>query len=243
VQSELDEARSKPQKADAVSEDERAKEAHAALQNANLAKDVDIADLREQLDNLQKAQSDHEALQLANADTIAGLKSEMQVLKLERDRLQSEHKVFVSDLNKQLEIQRADLRAASAAKEQMIKELCNSVLADLKTQVEENHVRPEVQKINCEYAKKKTHKEGPGRDGFVATFGDQTDFFAGLEAYSGRPMVSDDEELFDKMQDEFVLCSDPRVKYITTTNYGGLETDLVTEWEFAVAPKPGIVHQ
>ena len=86
-------------------------------------------------------------------------------------------------------------------------------------------------------------KEGPGRDGFVATFGDQTDFFAGLEAYSGRPMVADDEELFEKMREEFVLCSDPRVKFFTTTKYGGLKTDLVTEWEFAVAPKPGNVHE
>ena len=74
-----------------------------------------------------------------------------------------------------------------------------------------------VRRINMCYAAKQT-KDG-ARDGFLGTFGDQTDFFAGLEAFNGRPMVADDAALFEKMRDEFVLCTDSRVRNIYASNY------------------------
>ena len=88
----------------------------------------------------------------------------------------------------------------------------------------------EVQKINRLY-KEKARMEG-GRGGFVATFGDKRNFYEGLDAYNGLPSMSG-KDLFYLMQDEFLECKDSRIKYITTSNYGGLKTDLPTEWEFA----------
>ena len=58
-----------------------------------------------------------------------------------------------------------------------------------------------------------------GQDGFLGTFGHQNDFFEGLEAFNGRPMVADDAALFQKMRDEFLRCTDSRVKNIYASNY------------------------
>ena len=138
-------------------------------------------------------------------------------------------------------------------------------------------VYAEVQKMNAKYKLPGTlHVNGFTKHGFEGIFGDQSVFFDGLEAYSGRPMVcawlsvsapvtrallrrthkhthththtlthahirmrasahtqvATDDQLFEEMAREFKECTDPRVHFITTTNYGGIKTDLITEWEF-----------
>lgn len=62
------------------------------------------------------------------------------------------------------------------------------------------------------------------KGGFEAVFGDQQDFYLGLEAYSGRPMVAGDKKLYYEMRREFSECRDPRIRFITTTNNGNVNT-------------------
>ena len=45
------------------------------------------------------------------------------------------------------------------------------------------------------------------------------------------------EKLFHEMRREFFDCKDPRIQFITTSNYGKLNTDLRTEFEFVVEPR------
>ena len=92
--------------------------------------------------------------------------------------------------------------------------------------------REKVRKINRLYSAKTTTG---GRDGFLGTFGDQTDFFEGLEAFNGRPMVADDAALFEKMRDEFERCTDSRVKNIYASNYK-ISTNV--RWPFPAPVHP-----
>ena len=105
-------------------------------------------------------------------------------------------------------------------------------------------VYAEVQETNAKYKEKGTlaGEGGKKRDGFEGVFGDQAVFFEGLAAYAGSPMVATEEQLFEAMKREFNECIDPRVDLITTTNYGGLETELATEWEFVTDFKAGKLY-
>ena len=106
------------------------------------------------------------------------------------------------------------------------------------TEEERRMVFAEVQKMNSNYKGKGTREvHGVKKDGFEGIFGDQAVFYEGLEAYAGRAMVAKDEQLFEAMKREFNECADGRVHFIKTTNYGGLVTDLATEWEFAAESK------
>jgi hypothetical protein len=76
----------------------------------------------------------------------------------------------------------------------------------------------------------------------VGVFGTRDSFFAGLEAVNGRPVVGTDAEVLEQMRREFDKCADPRIRVIQTTNYGLVQTDLRTEWEFAECPVAGKVY-
>lgn len=93
-----------------------------------------------------------------------------------------------------------------------------------------------VQRANQLYADPKTKNTKDANDGVIGIFGDQSDFFAGLHQYGGKPFVAGNEKLKKAMYAEFINCIDPRIRNIATKNYGGLDTDLQTEWEFAVCP-------
>ena len=99
---------------------------------------------------------------------------------------------------------------------------------------EDQHSTEQVQQVNRLYAGGKTLEKG--QEGFVGTFGNQEAFFEGLEAHGGRVVVADDTGLFEEMHEEYHACQDPRIFNITTTNHGELQTDLITEWEFAAEP-------
>ena len=75
-------------------------------------------------------------------------------------------------------------------------------------------------------AANRAYRDSPG--GFEAVFGNQKDFYMGLEAYSGRPMVAGDKKLYYEMRREFSECQDPRIRFITTTNNGNVNTVIKT---------------
>jgi len=100
---------------------------------------------------------------------------------------------------------------------------------------EDQDSKKQVQRVNRLYAKGKTTETG--KDGFVGTFGNQEVFFDGLEAHGGRVVVADDTGLLEEMRREYHACQDPRIFHITTSNYGELQSDLITEWEFAAEPR------
>ena len=93
-----------------------------------------------------------------------------------------------------------------------------------------------VRQANQHYADPKTIDKEGARDGFLAMFGDQRDFFAGLHQYAGKPIVAGNDKLKKAMYQEFNGCIDSRICNITTSNYGCFETNLETEWEFAANP-------
>lgn len=93
-----------------------------------------------------------------------------------------------------------------------------------------------VRKANQHYADPKTIDKGNAKNGFLAIFGDQRDFFAGLQQYIGKPIVAGNDKLKKAMYKEFNGCIDTRIRYITTSNYGCFETNLELEWEFAANP-------
>ena len=66
---------------------------------------------------------------------------------------------------------------------------------------------------------------------YSASFGREEHFHQGLDEYNGRP---DGGNIEAQMRREF---NDSTT--FTTRNYGGIATDLVTEWEFVVEPKAG----
>lgn len=77
-----------------------------------------------------------------------------------------------------------------------------------------------VRLINKHYASPKTKETSDARPGCRGVFGDESVFFAGLHTYSGRPLVAGDEKLKQAMQQEFLQCTDARVRNIKTSNYG-----------------------
>ena len=87
----------------------------------------------------------------------------------------------------------------------------------------------QVQTFNKKYGLPKSTKGKDARDGINGIFADQTIFYGGLDDYSGRPTVAGDSKLYEEMEREFKSCRDPRIKYIITTNIGGLHTNLETE--------------
>jgi len=77
-----------------------------------------------------------------------------------------------------------------------------------------------VRLINKHFASPKTKETTDARSGFRGVFGDESIFFAGLHTYSGRPLVVGDEKLKQAMQQEFLQCTDARIRNIKTSNYG-----------------------
>lgn len=77
-----------------------------------------------------------------------------------------------------------------------------------------------VRLANKHYASPKTKETQDARSGFRGVFGDQSDFFAGLHNYGGRPLVAGDQKLKEAMEQEFLKCTDARICNIRTSNYG-----------------------
>jgi hypothetical protein len=66
---------------------------------------------------------------------------------------------------------------------------------------------------------------------YSASYGLEEHFYQGLDEFNGRP---DGDHIEEQMRREFNDLTP-----FTTRNYGGIETNLKTEWEFVVAPKEG----
>ena len=79
-----------------------------------------------------------------------------------------------------------------------------------------------VHEANSKYAEDPTT--------FTGSYGSEEHFFQGLDEFNGCPDGSNVEM---QMKKEFQDTS-----AFTTSNYGGIKTDLKTEWEFIVAPHP-----
>ena len=79
-----------------------------------------------------------------------------------------------------------------------------------------------VREANSKYAEDSTT--------FTGSFGNEEHFFQGLDEFNGCPGGSNIEV---QMKGEFQDTS-----AFTTSNYGGIKTDLKTEWEFVVALHP-----
>ena len=69
---------------------------------------------------------------------------------------------------------------------------------------------------------------------FVAKLGGMREFEGGLDNFNGRP---DGDNLEEQMQAEFANSTP-----FTTSNYGGVETNLLQEWEFVVKPVPNKIY-
>ena len=83
-----------------------------------------------------------------------------------------------------------------------------------------------VQDANSRYAEDPTS--------YSASFGLEEHFYQGLDEYNGRP---DGSNIEAQMLREFRS----RESFVTR-NYGGVRTDLATEWEFVLAPLEGKVY-
>jgi len=90
-------------------------------------------------------------------------------------------------------------------------------------------LRDEVQTVasaNSKYA------EDPST--YRASFGLEEHFYQGLDEFNGSP---DGGNIEAQMHKEFW-----DTRSFVTRNYGGVETDLLTEWQFVVAPQIGKVY-
>ena len=76
----------------------------------------------------------------------------------------------------------------------------------------------------------------------LGIYGTRDSFFCGLESMNGRPLVINDDQLWNQIRQEFHDCTDSRVQLITTTNNGLVSTNLQTEWEFAAHPIAGKIY-
>ena len=61
------------------------------------------------------------------------------------------------------------------------------------------------------------------------------DFYQGLDGYNGMPIAVGEVDLFKMMEHEFCF-SEGADEVFQTYNFGGLETTLRQEWEYAVTP-------
>jgi hypothetical protein len=78
---------------------------------------------------------------------------------------------------------------------------------------------------------------GDGPKGpFLASYGVAKDFYEGLDVFSGKPLAAGEAEILKAMEQEF--CGPVWGKQkIVTGNYGRVESDMHTEWEFACKPQ------
>jgi hypothetical protein len=78
---------------------------------------------------------------------------------------------------------------------------------------------------------------GDGPKGpFLASYGFAKDFYEGLDVFSGKPLAAGEDEIMKAMEREF--CGPEwGSQEIVTSNYGRIESEMSTEWEFACKPK------
>ena len=98
----------------------------------------------------------------------------------------------------------------------------------------ENHV------INVETIEKlvRNRNKQASASSRVATFGRYLHFDLGLHRLYGKPPLGNDDVLFKMMELEF-----EKDQAIVTSNYGGIKTDVRTEWLFVVDPEHPSVKQ
>jgi hypothetical protein len=78
---------------------------------------------------------------------------------------------------------------------------------------------------------------GDGRKApLLASYGVAKDFYEGLDVFSGKPLAAGEDEILRAMEHEFCGPEWGSQK-IVTSNYGGVESEMLTEWEFACKPK------
>ena len=82
------------------------------------------------------------------------------------------------------------------------------------------------------------HNKDASVAGRLATFGRYLHFDLGLTRFYGKPPIGDDDVLVRKMQME---CDKDYA--IETSNYGGIKTDLRTEWQFVADPEHPSLQQ
>jgi hypothetical protein len=78
---------------------------------------------------------------------------------------------------------------------------------------------------------------GDGSKGpFLASYGVAKDFYEGLDVFQGKPLAAGEAEIMRAMEREF--CGlEWGSQEIVTSNYGRIESEMSTEWEFACKPK------
>ena len=98
----------------------------------------------------------------------------------------------------------------------------------------ENHV------INVETVEKlvRNRNKQASASSRLATFGRYLHFDLGLHRLYGKPPLGNDDVLFKMMELEF-----DKDQGIVTSNYGGIKTDVRTEWLFVVHPEHPSVEQ
>jgi len=221
-----------------------AKAAYARLEKSKHDLMENLRDLRQQLVDGEEGvntafhairdEKDRELLKLRNLQVEANI----QQSDLEEVRRALKHRESkIATLNARLQsLEQQSKDADAELLERMLTRAQQSgdelMLALFKTYNMQNEPGFElVDKANMEYYA--AHK----RLGIFAT--KEAFLTAGLEAYNGRYVMSSEQDILSKMAREFCECKDPRIRCITTTNNGRVETDLEMEWEFAYCPMAG----
>ena len=140
----------------------------------------------------------------------------------------------VSQLRKALEEQ----KRKSTEKEKKLSELLNKEAGSPAkvALLEQDGLEKSIHILaKAQAAMRRRNEMRAGAGAKIAIYGDFLHFEMGLDRYYGKAPAGDDDHLFIAMEQEFK--GKGRWHDVKTSNYGGIESDLATEWDFVVQPE------